>query len=165
MTSDIPELSMRLREDGGITFVHGPQARAYLRALFKKAGAEIVAQFYAYRAKRTSPQNRAAHALIAEWIAQAEQLRGQTVPDVKQWLLSRVFGWHEIVDTETGEVIRVLAEPHTSKLSVGQFCEFIEAILELAAGTGVLLMAPDEYRRAKEAAAKQAARAARKAAA
>lgn len=165
MTSDIPEFEMALAEDGRVTFVHGSQARAYLKRLFLKAGGQIVAQFYEYRAKRSQRQNRAAHALIANWIASSESLRGQRIEDVKQWLLSRAFGWHEVLDVESGEVIKVLAEPHTSTLSVAQFCEYIETILELAAGDGVVLLSPDEYRRAKEAEARKAARAAAKAAA
>jgi len=156
LTADIPEWEILVDDTGRVSFAHPRPAHAYLRAKF--AGQCIVAQFYEHRAKRSNRQNRAAHALISEWIAQSESLRGQTIEAVKQWLLSRVFGWHEVVDCETGEVVKVLAEPHTSKLSVAQFCEFIEAILELAAGDGIALMAPDEYRRAKEAAAKKAAR-------
>lgn len=146
--ADIPEFELTVDERGHVRFAHPAQAHAYLRGKF--AGQAIVGQFYEHRTKRSDRQNRAAHALIAQWIAASESLRGQSVETVKQWLLSRVFGWLEVVDVETGEVIKVLAEPHTSKLTVGQFCEFIEAILELAATDGVVLPTPDQYRIAKQ---------------
>ena len=160
MSADIPEFELTVDERGHVRFAHPAQAHAYLRAKF--AGQAIVAQFYEHRAKRSDRQNRAAHALIVQWIAQSEALRGQSIEDVKQWLLSRAFGWHEIVDGTTGEVIKVLAEPHTSKLTVGQFCEFIELILNLAAEDGVVLTPPDQYRTAKEKERRRLERAAQK---
>lgn len=148
MTSDVPEFEVNIDADGRVSFAHPRQARAYLRAKF--GGQCIVAQFYEHRAKRTNKQNRAAHALLNEWRRADERLRGWEIESLKQWALSKVFGWLEVPDLETGEVIRVLAEPHTSMLSVSQFAEFIEWILETAASGGVWLMAPDEYTKAKE---------------
>lgn len=146
--ADIPEFELAVDDRGHVRFAHPAQAHAYLRGKF--AGQVIVGQFYPHRAKRSDRQSRAAHALIAQWIASSESLRGQSIEDVKQWLLWRAFGYHEVTDGQTGEVVKVLAEPHTSKLTVGQFCEFIELILNLAAEDGVVLMAPDQYRVAKE---------------
>jgi hypothetical protein len=152
MTSDVPEFEVLIAEDGRVSFAHPGQARAYLRGKF--GGQTIVAQFYEHRSKRTDRQNRGFHACITPWARE----RGWPIDTLKQFILSRVFGWLEFVDPTTGEVLKVLAEPHTSKLSVHQFCELIEGALELAAEDGVWLQAPDEYRKAKEQAARRDAR-------
>lgn len=156
MTSDVPEFEVNVDDAGRVSFAHPGPARAYLRAKF--AGQCIVAQFYEHRAKRSNRQNRALHALLSAWKAEDERLAGWAIETLKQWALGSVFGWLEVPDITTGEVIKVLAEPHTSMLSVRQFCEVIEWVLETAAGGGVVLMAPDEYRRAKERAARKASR-------
>src|SRR5690606_33926588 len=78
------------------------------------------------------------------------------------FLLKRIFGTHEFADPATGEVYTLLAEPRTSQLSRRQYCDLIERAMEIAAEDDFYLVAPDEYRKAKEAAAKQAAREARK---
>jgi len=161
--SDIPEFSMRLTADGTVAFVHAAQAHAYLRGLFKKAGAEIAAQFFEYRQQRSARQNRAAHVLFQSWLPAKP---GWTLGALKLYVLGDVFGYLEVVHPVSGEVLLFPAEPHTATLSVGQFCLLIERILELAAEQdGVVLVAPDEWQRAKAAAEKQAARAARKVAA
>lgn len=151
MTSDLPEFDLQIDAGGKPHFVHGGQARAYLKRF---AGQLISAQFYPVQAKRTSRQNRGFHACITPWARE----RGWEIETLKQFLLGRIFGWHEFVDPTTGEVLKVLAEPHTSTLTVAQFCELIDRTLELAAEDGVFLVAPDEHRRAREAAARQAAR-------
>lgn len=159
MTSDIPEFEMRLDDQGRIRFIHGGQARAYLRQF---AGREdIVAQFYPFRAKRSARQNRALHPLLHEWL-RCENRKGWSIDGLKYWLLGEVFGRVECHDPKTGEVFLIPSEMHTSTLSVGQFCQLIEGALEYAAEDGVYLMAPDEYRKAKEKAQRQAARAAQK---
>lgn len=157
MTSDVPEFEITVDDQGRPRFAHPRQGYAYLKRF---AGMLIAGQFYEFRTKRSVRQNRAFHALITPWAL----TKGWDIETMKQWLLSRAFGWHEIVDPETGEVIKVLAEPHTATLSVGQFSLLIERTLELAAYDGLVLMAPDEYRRAQESIAKQQAREARKAA-
>lgn len=157
MTTDVPEFEINVDANGRPKFAHAPQAYAWLRQF---AGQLISGQFYAVRAKRSDRQNRAAHVLLTLWAKE----RGWAVDTLKQFVLGRVFGWLEFTDPQSGEVIKVLAEPHTSKLSMAQFCEFIERLLEHAAEDGVWLQAPDEYRKAKLALAKQAERAARKAA-
>jgi hypothetical protein len=154
MTSDVPEFAIRVSAEGRVTLVHAPQAHAYLKRLRAKDGDELMAQFYPYRAKRSDRQNRGFHACITPWAKE----RGWAIDTLKQFLLGRVFGWGEFVDPMTGEVLPVLTEPHTSKLSVGQFSELIERSLELAAEDGVWLQAPDEYTRAKASAEKRAAR-------
>ena len=157
MNADVPEFTVTIDDRGRVSFVHAGQARAWLKQF---AGTEIAAQFYEQRAHRSARQNRAAHALLNVWAKE----RGWEVDTLKQFMLGRVFGWLEFADPRSGEVLKVLAEPHTSQLSMGAFCLFIETLLELAAEDGVWLQAPDEYRKAKAAAAKQAERDAKKAA-
>lgn len=160
MTSDIPEFSIRVDDRGRVSLVHAAQAHAYLRKLRESEGEELVAQFYPYRAKRSDRQNRGFHAMVSPWAKE----RGWAIDTLKQFLLGRVFGWLEFVDPQTGEVFKMLAEPHTSRLTVGQFCELIDGALEIAAEDGVILTAPDEYTRAQESARKREARKAAKAA-
>lgn len=137
--ADHPEWELLVGEDGRLTFAHPAQARAYLRG--KYAGQTIVGQFYPHRDKRSGRQNRGFHVMVKPWALE----RGWTIEALKQFLLGRVFGWLELVDEASGEVVKVLAEPHTSKLTVGQFCELIDRTLELAAEDGVILVAPSEY--------------------
>lgn len=148
--SDLPEFDVTVDDQGRVRFAHQSQARAYLRAKF--AGQCIVAQFYEHRAKRSSRQNRAFHACISPWALK----RGWRIEDLKQFILSRAFGWQEFVDPTTGEVIKVLAEPHTSTLSVQQFVLLIDTALELAAEDGEYLLIGDEYLKAKQAAERAA---------
>ncbi len=163
--ADIPEFSIRVDEQGKVALVHAPQARAYLRRLRAKEGPELVAQFYPHREKRSERQNRAGHALFNEWLKSGETKKGWTLGALKLYALGQCFGYLELVHPVTGEVLLFPAEPHTSGLSMGQFCQLIEWILEHAAEEdGVVLMAPSEYLAAKEKQAKQAARAARQAA-
>lgn len=161
MTSDIPEFDVSVAEDGRVSFVHAPQARAYLRRLREAEGEYLVLQVYPHRAKRSDRQNRAFHACITPWAKE----RGWEIDTLKQFLLKKAFGTHEFTDPETGEVIRVLAEPHTSKLTVGQFVHLVDETLRLGAEDGQYLLIGDEYLKAKAAAAKQAARKAKKEAA
>jgi len=157
--ADIPEFELLVDDGGRLTFAHPAQARAYLRGKF--AGQTIVGQFYEHREKRSGRQNRGFHVMVKPWALE----RGWPIEALKQFLLGKVFGWLELVDEASGEVVKVLAEPHTSKLTVGQFCELIDRTLELAAEDGVVLTAPDEFRRQQQAAARKAERAARRGAA
>lgn len=150
MTSDVPEFEVNVDSLGRVSFAHPGQARAYLRAKF--GGSCIVAQFYEHRDKRTDRQNRAFHACITPWAKE----RGWEIDALKQFLLKRTFGVHEFTDPTTGEVIEVLAEPHTSKLSVRQFVDLVDRTLELAAEDGVFLVIGDEYLKAKAKAERQA---------
>lgn len=150
MSSDVPEFEVSLSPDGRVTFAHAPQAHAYLKRLREKDGEHVIAQFYPYRAKRTDRQNRAFHACIMPWAKE----RGWALDALKQFLLKRTFGTHEFVDPITGEVLEVLAEPHTSKLSVRQFVDLVDRTLELAAEDGVFLLIGDEYLKAKRKAEK-----------
>ena len=86
------------------------------------------------------------HAMITPW-AKSE---GHRIDDLKRDLLREIFGEQEHVNPITGEVSMVLREPHTSTLSRAKYSELIERTLEIAAGCGVVLKAPDEYRRHQE---------------
>ena len=149
--ADTPEFELNIDALGRVRFQHPKQAHAYLK---RYAGELIVGQFYPVRAKRSDRQNRAAHVLLLAWARE----RGWAVDALKQFVLGRVFGWLEFPDPQSGEVLKVLAEPHSSTLSVGQFVEFIDQILVLAAEDGVWLQAPDEYRKAMATVRKRAER-------
>ena len=123
-------------------FQHPAQAHAYLK---RYTGELVVGQFYPVRAKRSDRQNRAAHVLLLAWARE----RGWAVDALKQFVLGRVFAGSSSPTRRAARCSRVLAEPHSSTLSVGQFVEFIDQILVLAAEDGVWLRAPDEYRRAQ----------------
>lgn len=106
--------------------------------------------------KRTDAQNRALHALLREW----GMASGQTPDALKYLMLGIAFGHIEQVMPFTGEIAHLLAKPSSSRLTVHEFCHLIEEVLRVAAENGTFLQAPEEYRRAKEAAAKKARRAA-----
>jgi hypothetical protein len=143
-------------ERGDLVFEFVSQQRAYCLQRFG-AGACVDVDVSAHQETRSKRQNSALWALINEWCRLARQ--GWYPDDLKDAMLGRVFGTVERIEPLTGYVKRCPVEPHTSHLSVGKFCRLIEAILETAASTepSVYLMAPDEYRQARERAAKQAA--------
>lgn len=95
---------------------------------------------------KTRDQEKGFHAMIAPW-AKAE---GHQVDDLKRDLLRHVFGEREHVNPITGEVVMVLREPHTSKLSRAKYSELIERTLEVAGACGVVLVAPHEWTRERE---------------
>jgi hypothetical protein len=144
-----------ITEQGELRFEFAGQQRAYCLRTFG-AGACVDVEIREHREKRTDRQNKALWALLSEWCKAADQ--GWRPDDLKDVMLARVFGTVERVMPLTGEIVRVPAEPHSSRLGVGKFCELIEAILETAATSepSVYLLAPDEYRKAKEAKRKAA---------
>ncbi|MCC6650653.1 MAG: hypothetical protein IT348_05850 [Candidatus Eisenbacteria bacterium] len=152
--AEIPEWEVTIDAEGRVSFAHPKQARAWLK--HKHAGEVLVAQFYPHRTKRSDRQNRGGHALFSEWLRHKE---GWTLGSLKLYALGQCFGYLEVAHPVTGEVLLFPAKPHTSELSMGEFCELIEWILEHAAEEdGVALVAPDEYRRQREALAKREAR-------
>ena len=141
-------------ENGDLAFVLPDGVRhAQIRRAFK-AGAALTVRVEEFQATRSGRQNRGFHAMVTPWAKE----RGWRIEALKQFLLKQVFGVLEFTDPKTGEVIEVLAEPHTSSLSVAKFSELIEATLELAAEDGMFLTAPDEYRQQREKAMKRAAK-------
>ena len=157
MSLDNREFHGRLTPDGKIVWDFPAQVAAYRRRLFASTDGHVTGQFYPMRSKRSDRQNRAFWALLNAWCKEADQ--GWRPDDLKDAVMGIVFGHVEVTQPITGEVIKVLAKPHTSTLSVGEFCALIEGVLELAATSepAVFLDAPDEFRRAKEAERKKAA--------
>lgn len=139
-----------VEKEGAITldavFDHPAAVLAFL-ARFR--GDEIEGEFRKRRTKRSDKQNRAYHALLSEWARE----EGHNIEDLKDDCLREVFGEREVVNVLTGEVRKVLAEPHTSTLDTTRFAHLMERSVELAAGCGVILELPDEWkaRKAKEA--------------
>ena len=143
----------------GVTDRHGrivpdfpDQAHALVRRRFP-AGTCIDYEVREQRSRRSDRQNRAFHALIATWARE----RGWSPDHLKEAVKGLVFGHVEVTLPLTGEMRQELAKPHTSRLTVTEFCHLIEETLRLAAEDDVFLDAPDEYRKAKEAAAKRKA--------
>lgn len=145
-------------EDGSLRFEFPAQQKAFCKRL--GIGACVDVEIREHRDKRSDRQNRALWALLHAWCKEADQ--GWRPDDLKDAVMATVFGTLERTMPITGEVKRVLARPSTSSLNVTDFCTVIEAILELAATSepSVYLQAPDEYRRAKELAARKQAKAA-----
>jgi len=149
------EFNGRVDAQGRIVWDFPHQVAAYRRHLFAKTGdGHITATFYPMRTKRSDRQNRALHALLTPWARE----RGWTVDDLKTTMLGIAFGHIERVMPVTGEVVKVLAEPHTSRLDVTKFCFLIEEVLRVAAEDDFWLESPEEYRKAKEAERKKAAK-------
>jgi hypothetical protein len=95
---------------------------------------------------KTRAQEAGFHSMISPW-ARSE---GHRIDDLKRDILRAVFGEQEHVNPLTGEITMVLREPHTSKLNRAQYSELIERTLELGAECGVVLIAPNEYKKLKE---------------
>ena len=142
--------------DGKVEWDFPAQVVAWRRKLSGGTRTAISATFYEFRSKRTDRQNRALWALLTAWCKEADQ--GWRPDDLKDAVMAHVFGTIEVTNPITGEVGKALARPHTSSLNVTDFCTVIEAILELAATSepSVFLESPEEYRKAKEKAQKQA---------
>lgn len=131
-------------EDGKFALDFPAQFYAYVgRKEFR--GEEVEIEFRKRRAKRSDRQNRGFHACIAPWAHE----EGHNVDDLKRDVLREVFGTREVTNAITGEIGHELAEPHTSRLDVHKFCFLMERTVEIAAGCGVLLQLPDEYKAAK----------------
>lgn len=90
---------------------------------------------------RSLRQNAAFHAAITPW---ADDL-GEDIEDLKDELLGIVFGYREEVSHLTGEIRKVLVEPHTSKLDSEKFSHLMERTMEIAARMGFQIESPAEY--------------------
>lgn len=128
------------------------QMRAYCKK--KHAGQAVDVMIAPQGAMRSNLQNAGFHAMLTPWARE----EGHRIEDLKRDVLRAVFGELEHVNPITGEVEKVLAEPHSSKLSRAKFSELIERSLDIAAECGVVLIAPNEYRQMKEKDARRAAR-------
>jgi hypothetical protein len=123
------------------------------RAVCKRhlAGQCIEVEVRLQSSRRSDRQNRALWALLSPWA----KARGWQVDELKDVMLGIAFGRIEHVMPLTGEITQVLAKPRSSRLNVVDFCHLIEEVLRVAAEDDYWLEAPDEYRKAKEAAARK----------
>jgi hypothetical protein len=133
---------------GKLTLDHRAAFDAYAKR-FK--GEEVEIEIRKRRTKRSDKQNRAFHACITPW-ALGE---GHSIEDLKKDILREVFGEREVINAITGEVRMELAEPHTSTLDTVRFAHLMERTVEIAAGCGVILELPDEFKARKQQEAKQ----------
>ncbi len=137
-------------EDGAIHLDFPHQQRAYCKRRF--AGKCIEVEIREQHTRRSDRQNRALWALLHPWARE----RGWQTDELKDVMLGIAFGHIEQLMPLTGEIRQVLAKPRSSRLNVTDFCHLIEEVLRVAAEDDYWLEAPDEYRKAKEAAAKKA---------
>jgi hypothetical protein len=142
-----------VESNGRLTLDHKAAFRAFVRRL---AGEEVSVTIHKRREKRSDRQNRALHAMLTPW----SHGEGYPMDELKRDLLIAVFGSAEVTSPITGEVVLVPVKPHTSKLTIAEFAELMERSVEIAAGCGVQLELPNEYRTRKKAEAKQKRRAA-----
>ena len=141
-----------ISDAGDLEFDFAQQQRAFcLRTM--GAGVCVDVEIREHRAKRSDRQNRALWALLSAWCKEADQ--GWRPDDLKDAVMGITFGTVEVTQPLTGEVVKRPARERTSQLNVTDFCKVIEAILELAAEQDIYLESPDEYRLAREAAAKK----------
>lgn len=138
--------------DGKVRLCFPAQARAYCKRKF--AGQPIDVMIAPAGLLKSRLQESGFHAMLGPWAKE-----GHRIDDLKRFLLLEVFGEREVVNPITGEVSMVLREPHTSTLSRGKYSELIERTLEIAAGLGIILEAPHEYRERKEREARKARKA------
>lgn len=129
------------------------QYRAYLKRF---AGDEVEVTIAKRRAAKTRKQEAGFHALITPWCQQ----EGHRFDDLKLDLLGEIFGWSEKPSPLTGRLLPL--RQHTSTLNRADYSTLIERTLEIAAGCGVILEAPSEYRERKERERKAVEKAARK---
>lgn len=149
MSQDAAVFVGTVDNEGRVRLDFPAQQRNYCKA--KLAGQPVDVIIAPQGHAKTRAQESGFHAMITPWARE----EGHRVDDLKRDLLRAVFGEMEHTNPITGEVSMVLREPHTSKLNRAQYCELIERTLELGAECGVVLIAPDEYRRMKEQQAKR----------
>jgi len=129
-------------EAGTLTLDHRAAFLAYAKRF---AGDEVEVELRKRRTKRSDRQNRALHAMLTPW-ANGE---GWPIDDLKRELLCEVFGRREVTSPVTGQITYVPQQPHTSALTTVEFALLMDRAVEIAAGCGVVLELPDEYRAAK----------------
>lgn len=154
--SDTPEF-VGVVQDGKVLLDWRKQFDAYVTQF---EGEEVVLEIRKRRSKRSDKQNRALHACLGRWAAE----KGHDVEEIKDDLLALLWGYHVRQSRITGEVVKSLVKPHTSRLNTQEFCDLFDLAAEEAAKDGHYMLMPDEYLAAKADAAKKAAKAASKAA-
>lgn len=151
MSADPAVFLGRVDDDGIVHLDYPERQRAYCKA--KLSGKCVDVIICEHGELKTRLQEQGFHAMIAPWAKDA----GLDITDLKRDLLREIFGEREHVNPITGEVLMVLREPHTSKLSRAKYSELIERTADIAAGCGHILILPHEYREAKEREAKKRA--------
>jgi hypothetical protein len=133
-----------VHEQTGVFSLDPMESKKFRAFVAKKfSGQEIVIEVRPRRQQRSQLQNAGFHAMIQPWARE----EGHAIDDLKLQLLTHVFGTKEVVNAITGEVVTMPKQLHTSTLTVGEFSELVEQTLIIAAECGVILVAPDEYRR------------------
>lgn len=144
MTQDTTVFLGHVDNEGRIHLDFPAQQRAFCKRTL--AGQSIEVMVAPQGVMKTRLQESGFHAMISPWARE----EGHRIDDLKRDLLGAIFGHMEHVNPITGEVVMVLREPYTSKLSRRKYSELIERTLEIAAENGVLLVAPNEWREQKE---------------
>lgn len=152
MSQDTAVFVGRVDADGRIAFDFPSQRIAYCKRRFAGQCVDVIIAPHGHA--KTRLQEAGFHAMIAPWARQ----EGHRIDDLKRDLLRAIFGEQEHTNPITGEITMVLREPHTSNLNRAKYCELIERTLDIGAECGVVLIAPDEYRRLKEQDQKRKAR-------
>lgn len=141
------------------TFVADYQGQ-YRAHLAKLEGEEVVVEVMKKSEAKTRLQEKGFHAMITPWCRE----KGHDLQALKRYLLAEIFGYREEVSKLDGQPL--LNEPHTGKLSKANYSHLIEETMRIAAEKDdFYCVAPDEYRRAKDAAHRKAEREARRRAA
>ena len=109
--------------EGRIRLDFPAQQRAFCKTKF--AGKPVDVIIAPQGLAKTRLQEQGFHAMIQPWARE----EGHRIDDLKRDLLGAIFGHVEHVNPITGEVVQVLAEPHTSKLSRAKYSELIERTL------------------------------------
>lgn len=144
MSQDPAVFVGKVDNEGRITLDFPSQQRAYCKAKFAGQCVDVIIAPAGH--EKTRKQEQGFFAMISRWAKD----EGHSIDDLKRDLLRAVFGEREHANPITGEITMVLREPHTSKLNRAQYCELIERTLEIGAGCGVVLIAPNEYKEIKE---------------
>lgn len=144
--TDVVEVSVAatVKDAAGNLELKAPLREAIARAF--GAGEDVTITVRSGEEPKTRRQEKGFHAMIQPW-AKSE---GHRIDDLKLDLLGEIFGWSEAKSPLSGRLVPV--EMHTSTLSKKKYSELIERTLGIAAGCGVTLKAPDEWRREREAA-------------
>lgn len=144
MSQDLAVFVGKVDAEGRIRLDFPSQQRNYCKAKLAGQCVDVIVAPQGHA--KTRAQEQGFFAMIAPWARE----EGHRIDDLKRDLLRAVFGEQEHTNPITGEVTMVLREPHTSTLNRAKYCELIERTLDIGAECGVVLIAPDEYRRMKE---------------
>lgn len=143
MSADPAVFLGRVDADGGIHLDFPQRQRAYCKS--KLAGKCVDVIITEQGDLKSRLQEKGFHAMVSPW-ARSE---GIAIERLKRDLLAEIFGFEEHTNRITGEVRVELREPHTSTLSRTKYSELIERSADIAAGCGVILELPHEYRERK----------------